>query len=162
MEGHLDANCFLYSRFLTQILFFSFFFFQLSHFEKKIWSLITKMTVTSMSISWSLFWLFILNIFFFNSLVVLYVCTFPSYQRTYVEPYVAEKYSYIFLKIVLLKLNFPDEGHLYTSCLFYILTIYHKCFLCHWFHCINFFVIFNEAYDWPNFGWFRLTEFGYL
>ena len=33
------------------------------------------------------------------------------------------------LKNVLLMLEFHDEGHLYSNCLFYILTIYHKCLL---------------------------------
>ena len=27
------------------------------------------------------------------------------------------------------------------------------------FHC---FVIFDEAFNWPNWGWFRLAEFGQL
>ena len=33
----------------------------------------------------------------------------------------------ILLKNVLLKLNFLDGSHLYGNCVFYILTIYHRC-----------------------------------
>ena len=39
------------------------------------------------------------------------------------------KNGHIWLKIVLLKINLQNEGHLYTNVLLYILTIYFKCLL---------------------------------
>ena len=39
------------------------------------------------------------------------------------------KWSHNLLKNVIFKLNFEHERHLFSSGLFYILTIYHKCLL---------------------------------
>ena len=42
---------------------------------------------------------------------------------------------FLLKKMLFLKLLFLDEGHLYTNYLFYILTIYRKCFLFHFLRC---------------------------
>ena len=64
------------------------------------------------------FWHFTVNAFFFSSLVVAHVCTFPSKQRFKKFTSPTPKWSH-FAKIVLLKLNFHDEGQLSANCLFY-------------------------------------------
>ena len=49
-------------------------------FSKKssVWGFISEIKVICMPNTCSTFWLFILNAIFFSSLVVAYVCTFPS------------------------------------------------------------------------------------
>ena len=73
------------------------------------WSFFNLMKITCMPIAYFIFWLFILNAILFSSLVVAYVCTFPSFL----------------LKNVLFETSFTWWSSL--VCLFNILTIYSKC-----------------------------------
>ena len=45
------------------------------------------------------------------------------------------KNGYILLKKLLLKCNFEDAGHFSADCFFFILAIYHKCFLFQFLGC---------------------------
>ena len=51
------------------------------HILLHFWSLISKMRVTCMSLACFTFSTFPLNGFFLSSLVMAYICTFPSWQR---------------------------------------------------------------------------------
>ena len=68
---------------------------------------------------------FSVNPFFFNSLIVAYVRIFPYVQNVRI---ISRKNSHILQKNVVFDAFFRDEGYLYTNYLFYILTIYCKCF----------------------------------
>ena len=96
-EGHLHANCLFY------ILYFCFKYFIFQLFsccirmhvlilpevqkKKKVfiickdmyfWNLISNMKVICILNAYFIFWLFTRNAFFFSSLVVACLCTFPS------------------------------------------------------------------------------------
>ena len=47
----------------------------------------------------------------------------------------SEKKGHILIKNVLLKLNILDGSHLYGNCLFYMLTIYHRCLFFQFWGC---------------------------
>ena len=102
------------------------------------------------------FWYFTVNAFFFSSLVVAHVCTFPSKQRFKKFTSPAPKWSH-FAKIVLLKLNFQDEGQLSANCFFYCFSHFAWNFFFFGSHCVKSVQI--PSYFWSVFSCIR-TEYG--
>ena len=117
------------------------------------WSLISKVKVTYMPISCFTISRFVLNVFFFSSLVVAYVCTFPS-EQVFKKGTFEVKNGHILRKDILLKCKFQDKGHLYGNCLFYILSIYYKCLLFQFLRCcIRMHIPILKGVQNGNSGW---------
>ena len=72
-----------------------------------------------------IFWLLILNVIFFSSLVVTYVCTSHPNKGSKWTHKSQKKNNTILLKKNFLKFIFWNEGH--ANCYVYILTIYLWC-----------------------------------
>ena len=94
----------------------------------------SKIKVTCMSISWFIFWLFFLNIFFLNSLVM------ATYEHCHPNRFLkwthkSPKNSHIFLRNVLFEAYFPRLMSLVCQLLVFILTIYCKYLLFQFLRC---------------------------
>ena len=75
--------------------------------KRSCWGSISEIKATSKPNFYLIFWLFIFNSIFFSSLVVGYVCTFPSYQGFRIFAKVTEKKMLVLLKDVLFEASFP-------------------------------------------------------
>ena len=95
---------------------------KLSEFDKcSSWSLFSEMKIICMSIDCFMFWMSTVMPLF--SVLLLW----HTFAHSHTNSGSKRTHSwlnngYTFLKNVLLKLNFKDEGHLYGNCLFYILS----------------------------------------
>ena len=78
------------------------------------------MTIFCLPIASFMFWIFTVSSFSVFRLWHTYAHSHPNggWKRRHYQP----KNGYIWLKTALFKLNFRDEGHLYSNCLFVILT----------------------------------------
>ena len=93
------------------------------------WSLTSSTKVTYMTIARFIFWLFTVNAFsfhFWGCGIRMDICILTRAQKGRISGW---KHGYILPKILLLKLNFSDECHLYANCLLYILIICRKYLL---------------------------------
>ena len=81
-----------------------------------------------MAIACFIFWLFTIDAFFFQFWgcgIRMHICILTRVQKGRVCSW---KQGHILLINVLLKINFEHEGHLYANCLFWIFSLFVKCF----------------------------------